>query len=380
MTDEKDSVRMYCATSVQSGQGGISRVSQLATEVLSTKYGESYSATILINRKGDEATFAEKLTFFAKVESQLLFRSVRWLLFDHLGIATTRSLSLVGRPYGIYLHSTEVWRELSPRKKSVLMNADLLLANSSYTVERARELHPDLPEIVVCHPSLMRGEYVELPRPRTRSELFERMRIAGPYALIVGRIPIEEQHKGHELLIRHWDRVVREVPSAQLVVVGAGSGVPYLERCAKEAGVSASIIFAGRVDSSELAELYSSASMFTLPSRGEGFGMVHLEAMKHGLPCIASEDDGSREIVLDGITGFQVSQSAPEMMVARIVALFRDPALAMKLGRCGFERLQRDFSYARFESTLLGAIEARLESGRAVAPRARSRHKQTARS
>ena len=68
------------------------------------------------------------------------------------------------------------------------------------------------------------------------------------------------------------------------------------------------MLFTGWVNEETLAAVYGRVAVYAMPSDGEGFGLVFLEAMKHRLPCIASTTDATREMVVDGQTGFLVNQ------------------------------------------------------------------------
>jgi phosphatidylinositol alpha-1,6-mannosyltransferase len=161
-----------------------------------------------------------------------------------------------------------------------------------------------------------------------------------------------ERHKGHDQLIRAWSLVTREVPDAQLVVVGRGDDVSRLRDLAEQVGVNRDVLFTGPVNDRTLWAIYDRAAMFAMPSRAEGFGIVYLEAMLHRLACVGSIHDAAREIIVDGETGFLVEQGDPVDLAAKIVTLLRDGALRYRLGCNGFARLQAHFSFKRFESQI----------------------------
>jgi glycosyltransferase involved in cell wall biosynthesis len=83
-------------------------------------------------------------------------------------------------------------------------------------------------------------------------------------------------------------------------------------------GVADRVIFTGIFDEREKADLYALADVFVMPSRGEGFGFVFLEAMASGVPVIASKHDGGREALLGGKLGALVDPSNPAEIRAAI--------------------------------------------------------------
>jgi glycosyltransferase involved in cell wall biosynthesis len=99
--------------------------------------------------------------------------------------------------------------------------------------------------------------------------------------------------------------------------------------------------------------------VFAMPSRQEGFGLVYLEAMWWGLPCIASTADASGEVVLDGETGELVPYGDVGALGGALVRLLSDRARAARMGEAGRRRARDHFGYERFRSDLLTALEIR---------------------
>jgi len=174
--------------------------------------------------------------------------------------------------------------------------------------------------------------------------------------LIVGRIVSAERHKGHLQLIHSWPEVVKRVPNAQLVIVGQGDDLTLLKTKVRDTGSEGRVLFTGWVSEQTLAAIYERVAVYAMPSNGEGFGLVFLEAMKHRLPCIASSSDASREIIVDGSTGFLVNQADEQMLVQRIVSLLTDSNLRRRMGEAGFKRLNECFSFEQFEERLIRAL------------------------
>jgi phosphatidylinositol alpha-1,6-mannosyltransferase len=161
-----------------------------------------------------------------------------------------------------------------------------------------------------------------------------------------------ERYKGHDELIVAWPRVVARVPDAQLVIVGAGDDEKRLRKAGVDSGAGDRILFTGFVASSDLDALYQRAALFALPSRGEGFGLVYLEAMRHRLPCIGSVHDAAREVIVDGVTGSLVGQEDPAALADAITSLLLDPERRKRTGDAGHLRLVSEFSFERFRSRM----------------------------
>jgi len=163
-----------------------------------------------------------------------------------------------------------------------------------------------------------------------------------PRLVCVGRlVPI----KGHGTLLDAIGRARRDVPELTLEIVGDGPLRVELEAHARRLELGESVRFAGRV--SPVAPAYERAAVVVVPSLGEGFGMVALEAAERGRAVVASSVGGLPEIVDDGRTGLLVAPSDAGSLAGAIVDLATDPARAAELGRAGRERSLAEFSLDR---------------------------------
>jgi phosphatidylinositol alpha-1,6-mannosyltransferase len=148
------------------------------------------------------------------------------------------------------------------------------------------------------------------------------------------------------------------------VVVGDGDDLGRLKTKAAALGLDEAVQFTGFVVQDELARLYRGARVFSMPSRGEGFGLVYLEAMMHGLPCIGASQDAAPEVIEDGETGFIVSQADRVALVDRISRVLSDDDLQRRMSANAQRHVRQRFSYQRFASALI----EHLESAFAVSP------------
>jgi len=178
---------------------------------------------------------------------------------------------------------------------------------------------------------------------------------AAPYAgseptlLCVGRlIPI----KGHLVLLRALAQARARVPAVALELAGRGPLEPALKAYAGELGIADAVRFLGFVSPVERA--IETSAIVVVPSLGEGFGMVALEAMERARPVIASAVGGLPEIVEDGRTGLVVEPADAEALAEAIVALAGDLPRAASMGSAGRERALAEFTPER----CVGRIEA----------------------
>ncbi|HKT81150.1 MAG TPA: glycosyltransferase, partial [Vicinamibacterales bacterium] len=245
-------------------------------------------------------------------------------------------MELRGARLAFFLYGIEVWRRLRSRERRVLDRASVLLAISEWTAARFREANPEYrhANVRICPPAVSRQAVAE---PAGREG----------YALIVGRLSADERYKGHDALIDVWPAVRAEVPDAELLIVGDGDDRPRLEAAVRERGLADAIRFAGRTTAGALEGLYRNAAFFVMPSVGEGFGIVFLEAMRAGKACIAGPG-ASAEIVRDGVTGLIVNPQARGDLTRAIARMFKEPATRRAMGAAGADRVRSCYEQEQF--------------------------------
>ena len=94
-------------------------------------------------------------------------------------------------------------------------------------------------------------------------------------------------------------------------------------------------------------------ALFAMPSRGEGFGLVYIEAMRHGLPVTASVHDAGQEVNVDGETGYNINLGTPGELPARLIALLKDRDKAAAMGAAGRRRWEDHFRFSAFRDRFL---------------------------
>jgi glycosyltransferase involved in cell wall biosynthesis len=163
-----------------------------------------------------------------------------------------------------------------------------------------------------------------------------------PRLLCVGRlIPI----KGHVVLLRAFAEARREAPGLTLDVAGRGPLEPALKALAQELGIEDVVRFLGYV--SPIADAIDRCAAVVVPSLGEGFGMVALEAMERARPVVAADIGGLGELVVDGETGLLVPSGEAEPLARALVEIARDPERRRALGEAGRRRALEQFAERR---------------------------------
>ena len=352
--------------------GGIAVVSNLLWQVLATRWGANARLATAFDHENRPATLREKTRLAMAVGSAQVLQRTDWILFSHLALAQAQQFvpKTMRRPYGVFLHGIEAWTELSAGEKRAVIGADLRIANSRYTAARVMATHPDIGHVEACPLALPTATASASRNDDAGSSetTVADVAIGAHTVLVVGRMSRSERYKGHDQLIDAWPTVVSCVPDAQLLIVGDGDDAPRLKQKAAETPCAERIHFCGFVTDRELRALYAQAALFALPSDGEGFGLVYLEAMTHGLPCVGSIHDAASEIIVDGVTGQLVDQRDIAGLSGAIASLLLDDARRRAMGRAGHARATTEFTFDRFCARLCDLID------RAEQTRLRPRH------
>lgn len=155
--------------------------------------------------------------------------------------------------------------------------------------------------------------------------------------LTFGRLVSRERAKGFDEVLEILPALKEEFPELSYLIAGDGPDQVRLQHKATELGVADIVHFTGMVDEHQKNELYCASDLFVMPSRGEGFGFVFLEALACGLPSIGSTADGSREALLHGELGQLVDPDDPDALKAAIRrGLTRPKNVPARLSHFGF--------------------------------------------
>ena len=329
------------------GNGGICRVARLIARVAAEEVaaGRLERATACVLRDTAppsnmgipvQACGGSRLQFVARC-SRAKFTATH-AIYDFVGLAAAHTiLPFPRRPFLAYIHGIEVWKGWArPKYAQSADRAAVLVSNSVYTRERASQWHPALARAIVCW----------LGTEEDEAPVLSRGGRGPPRVLILGRLN-EDRYKGHDELLACWQAVREAVPDAILTIAGTG---PALLRFEKMAGAlpAGSVEVRGFVPEADMPRLWAETTVFAMPSRGEGFGLVYIEAMRQGLPVIASVHDAASEVVADGQTGYVVNLDRPGELPDRIIALLIDPERARAMGLAGQRRWAEHFRYSAF--------------------------------
>ena len=197
-----------------------------------------------------------------------------------------------------------------------------------------------------------------------KREFLTRYRLDSKIVLMtMGRLGDTERYKGFDEVIEILPRLLARIPNLVYLIVGDGPDMARLRQKALSLGLEDQVLFTGWVPEGEKADIFRLADLYVMPSYGEGFGFVLLEAMACGIPVVASRTDGGREAVRGGMLGDLVDPQNPDELVDAVLAGLKKPR--------GIVPPELDyFSSAKFEErtrSLVARLTARPTSRHVVA-------------
>ena len=357
--------------------GGIANANRLALFAL---LEEGYQVDVITLNETQEDTEVgyPNLTYKVAGSHKVLFTRMCWttlfrqrydvVFCDHVNLALILApLRWLGlRNYMVRLNGVEVFPEfLNWEGKLGLFAAKQRLAISRHTSEKVREQFSTI-AIDVCELSLS-PERSQMPSQDRQPSQLKFVAIDGSeiqleeqVILHVGRMSAAEQYKGQDVLIQAMPKILEHFPDAQLVLVGHGDDMGRLRELAEShtKHVQSAIVMTGFVSDEVLEQLYQSCYLFAMPSSGEGFGLVYLEAMRYAKPCIGSRVDAAKFVIVDGETGLLLDNPKDEREVAdAILTLLQQTELAQQMGQAGYQRLNQKYLFSHFKNRFINAIQ-----------------------
>ncbi|HEV2289465.1 MAG TPA: glycosyltransferase family 4 protein [Candidatus Acidoferrales bacterium] len=256
-------------------------------------------------------------------------------------------------------HGIEVWTPLPHICRVSLRRADIIVAPSSDTARRLSAAQKIVETKIRRVPWPLDQEMAELARSPAGLVLPQEFP-SGRVVLSVGRWAANERYKGADLLIQVFGELSKEFPGVHLVLVGQGDDLARLWNLAQESTAAHKIRFLTNLSRRELAACYVHAEIFALPSMGEGFGLVFLEAMAFEKPLIGTPFGGIPDIIDDGETGILADPRNPASVSGALRTLLSNNDLRQKLGRRAGEIVRSRYGFNQFRrewEKLLGVDE-----------------------
>lgn len=256
-----------------------------------------------------------KIKYVASVVSRLLHdRDFGIVVCGHINLLPVAWLAsrFLRAPLILIVHGIEAWQPTGRRFVDRLVSkVDFVIAVSNVTKQRFLEwshLHEATAFVLPNSIDMRRFHPKEKNSTLLRKHGIERKRVL----MTLGRVSGRERYKGFDEVLEVLPDLIEEFPGLTYLIVGGGDDLERLRKKAEALGLEDCVTFTGVITEDDKVDYYNLADAFLMPGRGEGFGIVLLEAMACGLPTLASILDGSREALRDGEFGVLVNPRQPE--------------------------------------------------------------------
>lgn len=227
--------------------------------------------------------------------------------------------------YVVMVYGIDAWNVSSSLKIAALQGADRIISISSYTSKRLTRSVGGLKEKFVLIPPMVNPKRF---KPNKKSgTLLARYALSGKKVILtVARLSAVEGYKGYDRIIQAMPDILEKVPEARYVLMGGGDDSGRVEQMVRDLGLTDKVVLAGRASDDVLVEAYHSADVFAMPSTGEGFGIVFIEASACGVPVIAGNRDGSVDAALHGELGLLVDPENTTEIAQAIITILNGSA------------------------------------------------------
>lgn len=334
-------------------EGGIARISRLYLQALCEIRSAPLRLIVLNDRTlpstalrrygGQRLVLAEPCGASKWKFTKALMQASRagtHVLSTHVHLLPTVWLARLAHPrlqYSVVAHGLEVWQPLTAITVRALLGAQRVFCVSENTRGRMLERYPQLAARLRVVPNALDPAFPIIDcTPATEPGVI----------LSVSRLAEHDREKGIDHLIKAMPAILRLEPGATLRIVGQGPDRSRLEDLAAASTARERITFLGYVDEAILRKEFARCQLFALPSRKEGFGLVFLEALAHGKPCIGANVGGIPEVI-DPTCGMLTKYGdVPALASACVSALHRSWDVPSLLARA------RRFSYPAFRTCL----------------------------
>lgn len=210
-------------------------------------------------------------------------------------------------PYWAVAHGVDVWNIQKPMLQTALLHADRILAVSYYTRDRLLREQPLDPEKVVVLPNTFDAQRFQARSKPTALLQRYGLKPDQPIILTVCRLAADEQYKGYDRILEAMPYIRQAIPDVHYVLVGKGNDQHRVQQMLTDFQLEDCVTLAGFVPDEELCDHYNLCDVFAMPSKGEGFGIVYLEAMACGKPVVGGNQDGALDALCQGQLGALVN-------------------------------------------------------------------------
>ena len=302
-----------------------------------------------------KSTFLHTPIFAAQVLWAAIAERPDLIICGHINFSplAAKIFNLLKIPYWVIVHGIDAWNIEDLSKIDGLNSAQKIVSVSNYTrdrIVREQNISPDRSPLLPV--TFDANQFTVKPKPQY---LLDRYKLAPEQQIIltVTRLASGDRYKGYDQILQALPAIRRQIPNICYLLVGKGNDRDRIEAMVDDLGVRDCVILAGFVRDHELADYYNLCDLFAMPSKGEGFGIVYLEALACGKPTIGGNQDGAIDALCNGELGILVNPDSIDEIAETIVQILRkkhslsilyEPEMLRQnaIAKYGFEQFKRN--------------------------------------
>ncbi|MFH7024920.1 MAG: glycosyltransferase [Heteroscytonema crispum UTEX LB 1556] len=263
------------------------------------------------------------LAFATQIFQFSFWQSPNLIISSHLNFTVVAYLlkHLKGIPYWTVAHGVDAWNITNPTLKTALSHADRILAVSNYTRDRLlKEQNLDPSKISILPNTFDASGFQITDKPKYLLDRY-RLKPEQPVILTVARLASADGYKGYDKIIQALPEIRHQLPDVHYIIVGKGDDRPRIEQLIAQLSLQDCVTLAGFIPDNQLCDYYNLCDVFAMPSKGEGFGIVYLEALACGKPVLGGNQDGAIDALCEGELGVLVNPDDVEAIAQSLIQI-----------------------------------------------------------
>lgn len=262
-------------------------------------------------------------------------------------------------PYWILTYGVDVWDIQDLYKIEALRQADKIITIGTYTRDRLiAEQALSIDQMPLLPVTFDASRFVIADKP---VYLLDRYNLTHdqPIILTVARLSGEDGYKGYDQILRALPKMRQQVPQVHYLLVGKGDDLPRIEQLINDLNLHDCVTLTGFIADEELCDHYNLCDVFAMPSKGEGFGIVYLEALACGKPCLGGNLDGAIDALCHGKLGVLVNPDNVDEIAQALTQILQGiyPNSLLYQPEALRQKVIEIYGFETFTKTLAGYFE-----------------------
>ncbi len=302
----------------------------------------------------------QTLHFTLNIFKAVLTNRPQLILCGHLNFAPIALVinRFTNLSYWIIVYGIDAWEVNNIWQIKALHQASKIISISDYTKTRLVEEQSLSPDKISLLPVTFDASRFKIAiKP---NYLLQRYNLTPkqPVILTVARLAEAKRYKGYDQILKALPTISQIIPDIHYIIVGKGSDRPRVEKLIAELDLQDSVTLAGFVADEELNDHYNLCDVFAMPSKGEGFGIVYLEALACGKPTLGGDRDGAIDALCHGELGVLVNPDDIDAIAQNLIQILQGTHAHPLIYQPEIlrQKVIDTFGFAQFKKTLKGLM------------------------